>query len=35
MNLIDIGPVVKEINEVENVQLKVSVNNTFVPHMIF
>ena len=35
MNLIDIGQVVKEIHEVENGKLKVSVNNTFVPHMVF
>ena len=35
VNLIEIGPVVIEIRGVENGQLAVPVNNTFVCHMAF
>ena len=35
VNLIDIGPVVIEIREVENGELAVSVNNTLVRHAAF
>ena len=35
VNLIEIGPVVIEVQEVENGKLVVLVNNTFVCHMAF
>ena len=35
VNLIEIGPVVIEIREVENGELAVPVNNTLVCHMAF
>ena len=35
MNLIEIGPVVIEIREVENGELAIPVNNTLVLHMAF
>ena len=35
VNLIEIGPVVTEIQGVENGKLAVPVNNTFVRHMAF
>ena len=35
MNLIEIGPVVIEIQEVENGELVVPVNNTLVRHTTF
>ena len=35
VNLIEIGPVVKEIRGAENGELAVPVNNTLVSHMAF